>query len=52
MLRHIGQQEAAQRVLKGVSKVIGEGKAVTYDIGGDAGTSEMAAAIVKAIEAL
>jgi hypothetical protein len=25
---------------------------VTYDIGGDAGTSEMAAAIVKAIEAL
>jgi isocitrate dehydrogenase (NAD+) len=52
MLRHIGQQEAAQRVLKGVSKVIGEGKAVTYDIGGDARTSEMAAAIANAIEAL
>ena len=29
----------------------GERKGVTYDIGGDAKTSEMAAAIVKAIEA-
>ncbi|MBU1944107.1 MAG: isocitrate/isopropylmalate dehydrogenase family protein [Actinobacteria bacterium] len=51
MLRHIGQEDAADRVLAGVRKVIGEGKVVTYDIGGDAKTSEMAAAIVKAIEA-
>jgi len=51
LLKHIGQQDAAQRVLAGVSKVIGERKVVTYDIGGDAKTSEMAAAIVKAIEA-
>ncbi len=50
MLRHIGQQEAAERVLAGVSAVIGEGKVVTYDIGGDAKTSEMARAIVSAIE--
>lgn len=50
MLKHIGQQEAAERVLAGVSEVIGEGKVVTYDIGGDAKTSEMARAIVSAIE--
>ena len=51
MLKHIGQAEAAERVLAGVSAVIGEGKVVTYDIGGEARTSEMAGAIVKAIEA-
>ncbi|MBU4193450.1 MAG: isocitrate/isopropylmalate dehydrogenase family protein [Actinobacteria bacterium] len=50
LLKHIGQQEAAERVLAGVSSVIGEGKVVTYDIGGDAKTSEMARAIVEAIE--
>ncbi|HEY5532711.1 MAG TPA: isocitrate/isopropylmalate dehydrogenase family protein [Candidatus Anoxymicrobiaceae bacterium] len=52
MLKHIGQTEAAERVLAGVRKVIGEGKVVTYDIGGDARTSEMADAIVKAIQSL
>ena len=52
MLKHIGQQEAAGRVLDGVSAVIGEGKVVTYDIGGDARTSEMARAIIKAIESV
>ncbi len=52
MLKHIGQEEAAGRVLAGVSRVIGEGRTVTYDIGGEAKTSEMAAAIVKAIEEL
>ena len=52
MLKHIGQHEAAERVLAGVSRVIREGKTVTYDIGGDAKTSEMARAVVKAIEEL
>ena len=52
MLKHIGQSEAAGRVLDGVSAVIGEGKVVTYDIGGDARTSEMARAIIKAIESV
>jgi len=52
MLKHIGQTDVAERVLAGVRKVIGEGKVVTYDIGGDAKTSEMAVAIAKAIEAL
>ena len=52
MLKHIGQDEAAERVLAGVCAVIGEGKTVTYDIGGNAKTSEMADAMVKAIENL
>jgi isocitrate dehydrogenase (NAD+) len=52
MLKHIGQTEAAERVLASVRKVIGEGKVVTYDIGGDARTSEMANAMVKAIQSL
>ena len=51
LLKHIGQYEAAERVYNGVSKVIGEGKTVTYDLGGDAKTSEMAKAIVEAIGA-
>jgi len=51
LLKHIGQHEAAERVYNGVSKVIGEGKTVTYDLGGDAKTSEMAKAMVKAIGA-
>ena len=51
LLKHIGQDEAANRIYKGVSKVIGEGRVVTYDLGGEAKTSEMAKAIVNAIEA-
>lgn len=51
LLKHIGQGYAAERVFKGVTKVIGEGRTVTYDLGGEAKTSEMARAIVEAIEA-
>ena len=39
-------REAAERVEAAVVAVIGEGKAVTYDLGGSAGTSEMADAII------
>jgi isocitrate/isopropylmalate dehydrogenase len=34
-----------------VAAVIAEGKTVTYDLGGDAGTQQMAAAIAKRLEA-
>ena len=51
LLKHIGQGDAAERVFKGVTKVIGEGRTVTYDLGGEAKTSEMARAMVEAIEA-
>jgi isocitrate dehydrogenase (NAD+) len=46
MLRHIGQQAAAERVEAAVRAVIAEGRSVTYDLGGSAGTSEFADAIV------
>jgi len=51
MLRHLGENEAADSVTAAVRQVIGEGKRVTYDLGGDAGTSEMADAIIEAIRA-
>ncbi len=50
MLKHIGQSDVAQRVLDGVCQVIKEGKHVTYDLGGSAGTKEMGKAIIEKIE--
>ena len=46
MLHHVGQEEAAQKIYDAVAEVIREGKTVTYDLGGEAGTSEMADAII------
>jgi len=46
MLRHLGEKEAADRIYRAVAEVIREGKTVTYDLGGEAGTSEMADAII------
>ena len=46
LLRHIGEQAAASRVEDAVRAVIAEGRTVTYDLGGSAGTSEFADAIV------
>lgn len=49
MLRHLGEGEAADRVVGAVRQVIGEGKRVTYDLGGDAGTSGYADALIEAM---
>jgi isocitrate dehydrogenase (NAD+) len=46
MLRHIGEQDAAMRVEAAIRAVIAEGRTVTYDLGGSAGTSQFADAIV------
>lgn len=46
MLHHVGEKEAAERIYRAVAEVIKEGKTVTYDLGGNAGTSEMADAII------
>jgi isocitrate dehydrogenase (NAD+) len=46
MLRHLGEQDAAVRVETALREVIAEGKATTYDLGGPAGTSEFADAII------
>ena len=50
LLRHIGQQAAAERVEAAIRAVIAEGRTVTYDLGGSAGTSDFADAIVARLE--
>lgn len=47
MLKHLGEFAAAERVMRGVLAVLKEGKTVTYDLGGTAKTSEMAAAVIE-----
>src|SRR6187397_1109727 len=47
MLRHLGEQDAAVRVEDALREVIAEGKSTTYDLGGPAGTSQFADAIIE-----
>jgi isocitrate dehydrogenase (NAD+) len=51
MLRHLGEQAAAERVEDAIRAVIAEGRDVTYDLGGSAGTSDFADAIVTRLAA-
>ncbi|MDK2821702.1 MAG: isocitrate dehydrogenase [Clostridia bacterium] len=46
MLEHIGEKEAYDRVYKAILDVLAEGKSLTYDLGGSAGTSDVADAII------
>ena len=50
LLEHLGEDEAAGRMEEAIAAVVAEGKDVTYDLGGSAGTSRMAAAIAQRIE--
>jgi isocitrate dehydrogenase (NAD+) len=45
MLRHLGETDVANAVESAVRSVIAEGKTVTYDLGGSAGTREYAEAV-------
>src|SRR6187431_103891 len=45
MLRHLGEQDAADAVERATREVIAEGRTVTYDLGGTAGTREFGAAV-------
>jgi isocitrate dehydrogenase (NAD+) len=47
MLRHLGERDAAERVESALRAVIAEGHQTTYDLGGEAGTSEFADAIIE-----
>lgn len=49
MLKHLGEEQAAEIVLQAVASVIKEGKTVTYDLGGHADTQEMASAIAHKV---
>src|SRR3954452_265617 len=51
MLRHLGEQAAAERVEAATRDVIASGTHVTYDLGGTAGTSEFADAIIERLGA-
>ncbi len=46
MLRHVGLDAEAERITAAVATVLGEGVHVTRDLGGTAGTREMADAII------
>jgi isocitrate dehydrogenase (NAD+) len=50
MLRHIGENEAADRAQKAMLAVFAEGKTLTRDLGGTAKTNEFARAIVEKME--
>jgi isocitrate dehydrogenase (NAD+) len=47
MLDHLGEHEAADRVRNAVHAVLSEGKKLTVDLGGNAGTTEVAEAIAS-----
>lgn len=49
MLRHIGEQAAANRIENAVMKVMAEGKVRTRDMGGDATTDQITDAIIAAL---
>lgn len=50
MLDHLGEHEAADRVREGVNAVLREGRKLTRDLGGHAGTTEVAEAIAGHVE--
>jgi isocitrate dehydrogenase (NAD+) len=49
MLDHLGEQAAADRVRNAVDDVLREGKKLTSDLGGTAGTTELAEAIASRV---
>jgi isocitrate dehydrogenase (NAD+) len=51
MLRHLGEQAAAVQVETALREVIADGRRTTYDLGGEAGTSQFADAIIERLAA-
>ena len=47
MLRHLGHPDVASRLEEALRAVVAEGRSVTYDLGGNAGTSQFADAIIE-----
>ena len=52
MLRHLGEENAANHIRLALEKVYGERKHVTRDVGGTAGTTEFADAMVEALHTI
>ena len=49
MLRHLGETAAAERVEAAVREVIADGRTITYDLGGTAGTAAFGAAVAARV---
>ncbi len=49
MLDHLGEADAAARIVSAVSEVIAGGRDITYDLGGSTGTRDMARAIADMV---
>ena len=52
MLRYLGYPDTAERVEHALRDVIAAGETVTYDLGGSAGTSQFADAIIERLGAI
>ncbi len=50
MLKHLGEKGEAAKIIKAVEHVLSDGKYKTYDLGGNASTSEMSDAIVTVMD--
>ncbi len=48
MLRHLGENAMADRIMNGVLRVCADGKCLTIDLGGKAGTTEYAREVIAA----
>jgi isocitrate dehydrogenase (NAD+) len=46
MLAHIGEREAAVRMQRAIEAVYAEGRHLTHDVGGAAGTQEFTEAVM------
>ena len=49
MLDHLGQAEAARAVVAAIERVVDEGKTLTRDLGGKAGTKDVGEAVASLI---
>ena len=49
MIEHLGHPDAAAAIVKAIERVVEDGKTLTRDLGGKAGTKEMTAAIESAL---
>jgi tartrate dehydrogenase/decarboxylase/D-malate dehydrogenase len=45
MLEHLGEREAAARLMNAIERVTAEGRALTADLGGSATTAEVTTAV-------
>ena len=47
MLEHLGHADASAAVVKAIERVVADGKVVTRDLGGTAGTKEVGEAVAS-----